>query len=120
MNDSGKRQTFSTGAVRDTAEDKPRLGLVSPFFLRRLGAWLTLGAVKYAPWNWAKGMPYSRVVDSLERHLQAFKAGEEDEDHLAAVAANAMFLIHYQEMLQLGTLPTELDDMPDWANLGGS
>lgn len=115
MKDSGKRQQFSTGAVRDTAADKPRLGLISPFFLRRLGAWLTLGAQKYAAWNWAKGMPYSRVVDSLERHLQAFKAGETDEDHLAAVAANSMFLIHYQEMLTRGTLPADLNDMPQWS-----
>lgn len=112
MTDSGERQHFTTGAVRDAADTKPMLGLISPFFLRRLGWWLTLGARKYDARNWEKGMPFSRVVDSLERHVQAFKAGEVDEDHLAAVACNAMFLVHYQEMVRRGVLPAGLDDMP--------
>lgn len=112
MHDSGEREEFPTGAVRDTAAGKPRLGLISPFALRRFGAWLTAGAMKYSPRNWERGMPFSRVVDSLERHVQAFKAGEVDEDHLAAVMCNASFLIHYQEMIRTGVLPAELDDMP--------
>lgn len=112
MNDSGTREEFSTGSVRDTAAGKPRIGLISPFFMRRLGAWLTLGAQKYAPRNWEKGQPFSRVTDSMARHLEAWKAGERDEDHLAAVACNAMFLVHYQEMIRSGVLPAELDDMP--------
>ena len=119
MHDSGKREQFSTGAVRDTADGKPRLVLISPFALRRRGEWLRLGAVKYAPRNWELGMGFSRVVDSLERHVQAFKAGETDEDHLAAVMCNAMFLIHYQTMIERGALPAELNDMPDYAPAPG-
>lgn len=119
MHDSGNRQAFATGAVRDTADGKPRLGLISPFALRRLGAWLTLGAAKYEPRNWEKGMPFSRVVDSLERHVQAFKAGDKSEDHLAAVMCNAMFLAHYQELIERNMLPADLDDMPDYG-VGGA
>lgn len=37
MNDSGKRETFATGAVRDSAEGKPRADLFSPFAMERIG-----------------------------------------------------------------------------------
>jgi hypothetical protein len=40
MNDSGKRQQFSTGAVRDSNEGKPRPELISPIAEERLAAWL--------------------------------------------------------------------------------
>lgn len=116
MHDSGQREQFGTGAVRDTADDKPRMGLISPFALRRLGEWLRLGAKKYAPRNWEKGMPFSRVVDSLERHVQAYKAGDCGEDHLAAIMCNAMFLAHYEEMIERGRLDCELNDMPDYSD----
>jgi hypothetical protein len=110
MHDSGERQQFTTGAVRDTAGDKPRIDLISPFAKRRLGEWLRKGASKYSERNWEKGMPISRVLASLERHLTAYEAGENDEDHMAAVMCNAMFVLHYEEMIQRGVLPAELDD----------
>ena len=48
MKDSGNRESFNTGAVRDTADDKPRPDLYSPFAEERVGDWLRLGAIKYA------------------------------------------------------------------------
>ena len=45
MNDSGKRQSFGKNmAMRDTADDKPRPDLISPFAEERLGHWLRMGA----------------------------------------------------------------------------
>jgi hypothetical protein len=58
MLDSGKRETFETGAVRDTAEGKPRFDLFSPFAMERIGCWLEQGARKYKPRNWELGMNY--------------------------------------------------------------
>ena len=49
MQYSGKRQEFTTGAIRDTADDKPRLDLISPIMQDRLGHWLRIGADKYIP-----------------------------------------------------------------------
>lgn len=115
MNDSGTRQQFDTGAVRDTGEDKPRVELISPFALMRLGDWLAAGANKYTARNWEQGMPLSRCVASLFRHLLAYMAGETDEDHLAAIMCNAMFLMHYEAMINRGVLPEELDDMPKYS-----
>ena len=57
-------------------------------------------------------MPFSRCVASLKRHLMKFQQGLQDEDHLAAIMFNAMALIHYEEMIERGVLPAELNDMP--------
>ena len=62
MTDSGKRQSFGKGmAIRDTADDKPRPDLISPFAEERQGHWLRMGAAKYAERNWENGMPFSRA-----------------------------------------------------------
>jgi hypothetical protein len=114
--DSGERQLFDSGAVRDTASGKPRPDLISPFFVERLGRHLGLGAEKYAPWNWAKGIPNSRCFASLMRHLTQFAQGDESEDHLAAAACNLMFMIHNEETeartVHLKLKEGMLSDMP--------
>jgi hypothetical protein len=114
MKDSGKRQDFNTGAVRDKADDKPRPDLVSPFAELREGQWMYEGSVKYADRNWEKGMPISRCIASLQRHLMQYKMGLNDEDHMAAIRCNAGFIMHYEEMIKRGLLPKELDDMPKY------
>ena len=100
--------------MRDTADDKPRPDLISPFAEERLGHWLRMGARKYAERNWEKGMPYSRCVASLKRHVMKFQQGLNDEDHLAAIMFNSMAVIHYQEMIERGVLPPGLNDMPSY------
>ena len=111
---SGEREEFATGSRRDTAEGKGRPALISPFALRRLAGLYERGSSRYGDRNWEKGQPFSRVTDSLFRHLLAWMAGEVDEDHLAAIMWNAAALIHYQEAIRLGLLPAELDDMPHY------
>jgi hypothetical protein len=76
--------------------------------------WLTKGAKKYASRNWEQGIPFQRTFASLKRHVTAWHKGDRSEDHLAAIACNAMFLIHYEEMIQRDVLPKELDDMPKY------
>jgi hypothetical protein len=121
MTDSGKRQSFGKGmAIRDTADDKPRPDLISPFAEERQGHWLRMGAAKYAERNWERGMPFSRCVASLKRHVMKFQQGKRDEDHLAAIMFNAMALIHYEEMIERGLLPAELNDMPNYQAIGAS
>jgi len=72
---------------------------------------LTYGAKKYKPRNWEKGLPWMECVGSLERHLAAWKRGEDVDSesgcyHLAHVAVNAYFLLEFMR-----THP-ELDDRP--------
>lgn len=112
MHDSGKRQQFEGGAVRDTAEGKSRPDLISPFFMERLGQWLQLGAKKYDERNWEQGMPQTRLIASLYRHLVAFQEGDMSEDHPAAMAFNIMALIHFQEVSKIRPSMTQWLDMP--------
>jgi hypothetical protein len=108
MKNSGNHQSFDTGAVRDTADDKPALELISPIFEQRLGQWLAEGAKKYARRNWEKGIPVERSLASLKRHINLYMEGKKDEDHLAAAACNLMFMIHTEVMVERGVLPEEL------------
>src|ERR1035437_408993 len=96
MKDSGERRTFETGAVRDRDDKKPRPDLISPHANMREGAWLALGAKKYEVRNWESGMPISECVASLCRHLESYKLGLADEDHMAAIRTNAGFILHYE------------------------
>ena len=114
MEDSGKRKEFVTGAVRDSAEDKPRPDLISPYAQWRKGEWLRLGAIKYAERNWEKGMQFSRCIASIFRHVLQYMMGMTNEDHLAAIAVNAEFLMHYEKMIEMYKLPATLDDMPHY------
>lgn len=112
--DSGERQRFTTGAQRDAMSDKPRPGLMSPFALMREAELYARGAEKYDDRNWEKGMPFSRVVDSLFRHLLQYMSGDREEDHLAAIRWNSGALIHYEEMIGRGVLSEELNDLPKY------
>jgi hypothetical protein len=85
----------------------------------RVGQHLEKGAAKYAERNWERGMPISRCIASLERHVNEYKMGLTNEDHLAAIGCNIMFIIHYEEMIKRGLLPKELDDMPHYEYFEG-
>lgn len=116
LKDSGERQTFDTGAQRDTSEGKGRFDLISPIALDRLAKWMEQGAKKYDARNWEKGMPLSRYYDSSMRHLNKFLEGQDDEDHLAAALFNIMALLHTEEMVHRSLLPVGLDDLPLYTN----
>lgn len=118
MHDSGLREQFDTGAQRDTATEKPRPDLISPYAHLREGEWLQLGAEKYSERNWEQGIPVSRCLASLFRHLLAYMTGDTSEDHLAAIRTNAGFMLHYEEMVKRGLLPVTLLDLPWYENEG--
>lgn len=92
IKDSGQRQEFSSGMVRDITENKIdyALALDGPMF-KRWADHLTKGAKKYAKRNWmlADGMTeYDRFRESALRHFLQWFAGETDEDHAAAIMFN--------------------------------
>lgn len=91
------KEEFSTGAVRDSQEDKPRFDLITPTFLLRLATLLGEKAKHYGDRNWEQGINMSRSFASLERHVQAIKRGDYNEDHIAQAAANLMFLAEEQD-----------------------
>jgi hypothetical protein len=114
VKDSGKREEFDTGSVRDTRDGKGRYDLLSPLMLRRLAVHFENGAKKYGDRNWEKGQQMSRYLDSALRHLFRYLEGHRDEDHLAASMWNVGCMIHTEEMVKRGMLPTKLMDMPSF------
>jgi hypothetical protein len=96
VNDSGARESFSTGSVRDTRAGKGRFDLIPVGPLKRLAKHYENGANKYGDHNWELGQPSSRYYDSAMRHLISYMAGDRSEDHPAAIAWNA-FAIAWNE-----------------------
>ena len=103
--DSGERETFPSGMVRDTRTGKGRFDLISPYALLRLAQVYERGAVKYEEYNWLKGSSYMRFIDSALRHIQQWEMGMRDEDHLAAASWNLFCVMHFEE--------TGRDDLDD-------
>ena len=88
-----KFKKFDTG--------KTRLGLVPPAAHRAIADVLTYGANKYEPNNWCRGAEWSRYIDALERHMNAWKRGERDDPesghpHLAHAGCCLYFLLEYE------------------------
>lgn len=98
--DSGKRESYDSGMVRDVQSGKPRFDLLFPLgvpydqqFLTRVAGLLARGAEKYSERNWeqAQGeVELARFKASALRHLIQYLADETDEDHMAAVVFNLM------------------------------
>jgi hypothetical protein len=113
--DSGKRQSFKSGAVRDTLENKTLWDLMPIIPLKRIAALYTRGAIKYDPDNWKKGIPSSRFMSSAIRHLNEYRYIQEckklgieikdaeilkvlEEDHLSAVIFNLLAIMYNEDV----------------------
>ena len=117
LKDSGERQSFDTGAVRDTQTGKGRFDLLSPFALMRVARVAQKGGMKYTDRNWEKGMPVSRFLDSALRHIFQYIMGMSDEDHLAQAAWNIDAAMHMEEMVIRGRLDPSIIDLPDFGRV---
>ncbi len=111
--DSGDRSEFDTGAVRDASQGKGVPSHLPTRALMRVSQRFEDGAAKYNAHNWRKGIPLSRYVDSLNRHLWAFMQGDTTEDHLGAITWNAMCLSETYDLISEGKLPEPLNDLPE-------
>jgi hypothetical protein len=114
----GEHRTFETGAKREVAAGKGRFDLIPPTPMRRLAVHYANGGAKYGDRNWEKGLPLARFLDSAERHMNDFKAGDRSEDHLAAILWNIAGYIETEKRIQDGKLPATLRDVP-WPDSTG-
>jgi hypothetical protein len=69
------------------------------------------GRRKYSEWNWAKGMPWTKVIACMKRHLAAIERGEDIDPesglpHIGHLMCNALMLEHYMKHYKEG------DDRP--------
>lgn len=100
--DSGARETYASGMVRDVQTGKPRFDLLLPEnvpydqqFLTRCAELLARGAEKYDARNWEKADSHEeldRAKASAFRHFMQWMNGEQDEDHAAAVFYGLLFV----------------------------
>lgn len=97
IKDSGKREEFASGMVRDTATDKiDFLRVMEGPMFDRWAEHLSKGAIKYpdikpgvANWTLASGeAELARFRKSAMRHFRQWLRGDTDEDHAAAVFFN--------------------------------
>lgn len=114
MNDSGKRMQFENGGMREPPTNRGAFELLSAYAYERLAIWAELGAKKYLPRNWEKGLPFSRYYQSACRHLNEWLKGNRDEDHLAAAMWNIMAIMHTEKLIELGLVSADFDDMPKY------
>lgn len=78
-------------------EGKPEVQYLDPGFLEDVGRVFGFGARKYAPWNYQKGIAYTRLVGSVLRHMFAFMRREDMDPesglpHLAHAGASLQML----------------------------
>lgn len=98
--DSGKREEYDSGMVRDTEEGKARFDLILPRgipyeeqMLTRFAEHMARGAAKYEDRNWERAnseVELARYKSSAFRHLMQWLCGQGDEDHAAAVMFNLL------------------------------
>lgn len=112
LKDSGSRQSFQTGAVRDDGQGKGMPELFPADALIELSKHFEKGARKYDPRNWEQGIPYSKFIGPMIRHTLKHLAGEVDEPHLVAAVWNGLCLIQTMIWVDKGVLPRTLDDLP--------
>lgn len=113
LKDSGKREEFKSGAVRDTATGKPLLELVPGWAYLAYGWIMEAGARKYAARNWEKGMPMSRYLSSAKRHIELYLMGYRDEPHLWQAFWNIGGAIHTSVLVYIGVYPESFYDLPN-------
>jgi len=85
--------------------------LIPTHLLKNAALVFGYGTKKYAPWNWAKGMPYSVIIGCLKRHLAAIERGEDIDSesglpHMGHLMCNVLMLEHYMQSFPEG------DDRP--------
>lgn len=83
-------------------EGKAAMQFIAPEMMFGMGEILELGAKKYTPRNWEKGMAWSRPFGACLRHLFAWWGGENNDketgkSHLWHAACCLMFLIAYEQ-----------------------
>ena len=100
MNISDKNQKYDEVRGLRYNFDKLRYDLIPPLANREYAKVWTQALGKYPEGNWEKGMPWTEVIASAMRHLEAIRLGFDidPEDgclHAAHLQANAAMLTEY-------------------------
>ena len=112
----------ATGAERSDTKGRGRYDFLTPQSERRIARVMEANGAKYPAHNWEKGMPMSRFLDSLIRHLNQYRMGERNrnievgDDHLAQAAWNLLGLMFMEEEILAGRQPSKYNDIPAYGD----
>lgn len=117
----GDINSDAKGSGARANKGKISLSLIPFHLLGGLARVFMGGKLKYAEFNWAKGMAWSTCMDCILRHLvKWWFLGEENdkesgESHLSHVLANVLMLIHYSKAYPEGdNRPKEYTMFAEW------
>lgn len=90
----------STGGSKNVKPEK--FSLIPSQALAKVAEHYGVGAEKYAAHQWRQGYEWSKSYDALQRHANAFWAGEDNDretgtPHMAAVAFHALTLLTFMD-----------------------
>lgn len=90
----------STGGAKNVKPEK--FSLIPTQALAKVAEHYGVGAEKYAAHQWRQGYEWSKSYDALQRHANAFWAGEDNDPetktpHMAAVAFHALTLLTFMD-----------------------
>jgi len=100
--DSGEREEYASGMVRDTMKGKPRYDLIPLKPLRRLADLYARGAEKYGDENWLlanSDEELQRFKGSALRHMYQWLEGDTSEDHAIATVWNIFAYLTIEDKL---------------------
>jgi hypothetical protein len=126
MEEVGMNEIKESNPKDAIANDRIPLWLLSPFAKAHWAIAQFAGLAKYGAWNWRKsGVRASIYISAAERHLDAWKSGEEFDPidgshHLGNVMACVAILIEAQECSKLvDDRPPSLSLRPAYERLAG-
>lgn len=110
--DEDNKQQFPSGAQRDIDKNKTKWSLLPWHELERVVRHTYMpGAEHYGDHNWTKGIPSSRCLDSLQRHVLQFSMGDTSEDHLGRAVFNCLAILYNQRVFKEDP---SINDLPGW------
>ena len=94
---SSTSRVFESGSRRDSDTHKPLTTALTAYARLRYGYHLRKGSNNYGKNNWQLGQPSEAVLESLDRHLAQYMAGDRSEDHLSAIMFGVVMLMQNEE-----------------------
>lgn len=97
------KDTYKTGATRHSDGNSERYDLIPPVVLKRESKIWAEGALHHpsdiveGEGNWKQGLPKASTIQHLLKHLNDWRLGDRNEDHLAKVRWGIGVLMYFEE-----------------------
>lgn len=90
-------RTFEGGATRSKDVEEFRFDLAPACATRREAKIWAEGAETHGANNWKNGFPIHVCLNHIEYHLNLYKEGDREEDHLAKIGVNSQMAMYFEE-----------------------